>query len=93
MFAVLSAARELRLKEQAEFFRNMINVAFVPSGDKDYISSLHKYWAKRQDMAIPEFAPEQVEYKSDGTPVLPMEVATKLMIAQMRAFKRINGGG
>lgn len=93
MFAVLKAARELKQRERAEFMKDLINVAFVPAGKKEFIDSLRKFWSGVQESAVPEFSPKRPVIKEDGTPVVPWELATKIMVGQMRAMKRINGGG
>jgi len=72
--------------------RDLINVAFVPSGDASFIGKIRDYWKRVFEDSVPELAPERVKYQ-DGKPIIPWKQASEIMLQQMAVLKRVNGGG
>lgn len=88
MFAVLEAARELKLKEQAGIMVELVDIAAVPNQPLQYMKSLKNTYQRMSDRAVPEHQVQQK--KTEGT--IPWDTASNLMWSAMKTMKRLNRG-
>ena len=88
---MIKAARELKIRENAQFMYDMTGVVCAPH-DQKYLESSRELWKQIRDDTIPEFKPERVKYDSAGNPTIPWKQAGHLMMSQLAVLKRLNGG-
>lgn len=71
---------------------DLVGVACTVNGNQEYIDSLRAMYRTIRDDSVPEFKPETVEWKADGTPTLPWAEATKRMAETLMVKKRLECG-
>ncbi len=86
---MLGAAKELKVKDKADFFFDLVGVVCATNGSQDYINGIRKMWREIRDDAIPEFRTPRVEYDS-GVTKIPWKQATELMVQQMAIMQKVN---
>jgi hypothetical protein len=72
--------------------RGLINISAVSNGGADFIKSIDSYWSRQFDDAVPEFSKPQVSYNEAGTPVVPWDQASQIMLQQLSVMKKVLGG-
>jgi len=90
---MIEAARQLEKRKTAGFMRDLVNIVMAPTQREEFLDSLRSYWRTQFENAVPEYKPDRVKIEGDGTPYLPWQQASQLMLQQMRVFKKVNGGG
>lgn len=69
----------------------LVRVAAVPGAvSSKYVEYLEDYFEKISKNAVPEFKPPVTE---TGSPVIPWDVASQVMLSAMRTKKRLECGG
>lgn len=88
MFATLAAARELKVKEKAEFMHELCGVSAIPSQRIEYMQGLQKYYRQVSDDSVPEH--KQAQQLNEN--VMPWESATALMKSAEKTKIRLERG-
>ncbi len=71
---------------------DLIGVVCANGGSQEYIDGLRTLYRNVRDDSIPEMKPERVEWQDNGTPLLPMKVATQRMFETLKIKKRLECG-
>ena len=71
---------------------DLIGVVCTQSGNQEYIDGLRTVYRNIRDGAVPEWKPERVEWQDNGSPVIPMAQATKIMFDTLSIKKRLECG-
>lgn len=87
MFATLEAARELKLRERAEFLSELVGIAAIPNQSLEYVKSLQSFYSDLSQNAVPDFGKK----KSDAG-VSSWEHASQIMWSAMKTKKRLECG-
>jgi hypothetical protein len=86
VFATLSAARELKVKEKADFMHELCGISAIPSQRIEYMQGLQKFYKEVSDTSVPEHK------KPKSTNVMPWEAATALMKSAEQTKIRLERG-
>lgn len=71
---------------------DLVGIACIQGSTQEYIDKILFHYKSIRDGAIPELSTQHVQYKEDGTRVLPFDQATRVMIENMKLKKRLECG-
>lgn len=90
MFATLEAARELKLKEKADFMHELVGIAATPNQSVEYVKGLQNFYSQLSSSAINDLTPKRKE--TPGARSVDWETASRVMWSAMQTKKRLESG-